>query len=94
MGSFVRTMERKQARKMAKEEETSEEETTEGAPDSGDGLELSSDEVQALLIDAEVFVRTGAEKLDELREAGVVDDELCAKINDVAEALFKLVDES
>jgi hypothetical protein len=84
-------MQRKQARKMAKEEEQGGDEE---APESGETVELSADDVAALLIDAEVYARSAAEKLDELREAGAVDDELCAKINDVAEALFKLVDES
>lgn len=70
MGSLWRTMERKRARKMAKEEEGGEEE----APESGDGeAELTADDVATILDDAEVLVRTGAEKIDFLIQHGHTD---------------------
>jgi hypothetical protein len=89
MGSFVRTMQRKQARKMAKEEESEEE-----GPESGEKLELSKDDIQSLLIDAEVLIRAGAEKIDTLHEAGVIDDDTRAQIDAVWNKLVEMVDES
>lgn len=58
---------------MAKEdEETGDEE----APVSGEEAaeeELTPDEASSLLIDAEVFIRAGAERIDQLAAAGYLD---------------------
>lgn len=72
---------------MAKEEETEE------APESGEKLELTKDDIASLLIDAEVLIRAGAEKIDTLHEAGVIDDEMHAQIDAVWNKLVEMVDE-
>jgi hypothetical protein len=89
MSSFTRTMERKQARKAMQEED---EQTNVEEEEDSDGDELSAEEIESMLYDAEALIRVGAEKIDMLVDAGVLDASvldtadkvvtaLCAKIN-------------
>jgi hypothetical protein len=91
--SFARKVARNQMRMAMKEDETTHEEAEEAEEDSAEEEPLAPEEIESLIIDAEVLVRTGAEKIDLLIAAGVLDEGFREKIDEICNALAAKIEE-
>lgn len=77
---------------MAKKEETEEESPASGE-EAAEAEELTADEASSMIIDAEVLIRAGAEKIDALVTAGALDAKVRDNVDAVWNALLAKIEE-